>query len=246
MNNVHAGVAIARSDCICLFDDDARPTPNTVLAISDKVMRYGLVRAMVTYQRPDFFDCTDIAGIFFINTVSKQPQFWANICFNYKLVTAEDLAITPGLKNSVFDELSIERHVLNKGGALFYQKHPSLPMASSSRSLSCYLEQRVRYAYENLAFPVRTTLFASLLPLLLVGALFFGYAATVGSIAATTIVVLLISFIGRSYGATQFERSLWIYAPLWFWPYTLTTWLALGLLARGGLERSGKRVRRPA
>jgi len=210
--NVGAALALASSDCILVCDDDARPTLAAVIAICDALVTAGHVRLSVRYHAPSLFDLVDLSGIFVVNLCSREKQFWGHFAFRLSA-----LKKSGGLPLDVlFDELAVYRRLRAAGFASAYSADAAMDMVSC-RDLRLFTSQRLRYAYENFAYPLRFVFMLSILPLLVaVGRAFGTVAAFVTGAAVSGLVAALACF-----GQSRFDRdrhSNWVglLAPLWF------------------------------
>lgn len=225
---------------VILLDDDVRPAAAQLCTIFEALKDYDVVRTLVRFVKPDIFDRIDLAGIYTYNGLSAKKQTWGNIAFR------RSSALITGFPSSdvLYDELAIER-TFGSDARLKYIDQTEL-MMESDRDWRVFLNQRVRYAYENMAFPIRFAL--DLLALFtLLGLLF-----TIGWVAAAifaVVVSLVVTGAAYCYEQTiiaRFRRpSAWPYAALWYWTYPFCSLWAIFLRIGGGVSFPPHRVRRP-
>lgn len=231
LNNIEYALAHAKGDMIALFDDDLRPTRESVFYIAARLQHVEFVKAMVYFPEPSIFDLIDLAGIFFVNVVSAHRQFWAVLCFRRKAV--EMSGFPP--KNVLFDEMAFESRFRKKNLSFEYLTDIPIPMVSH-RNLRTFLSQRLRYAYENIAYPLRFSLFLAVLPGLCVAA-WISKNVLFASVLALSLLVILTCVLGqRRFGKRKVHPRVAIYALGWFWFYPFMSWLALGLWCTGGIR----------
>ena len=232
-------------DAILLFDDDMRPCGADVLAITAAHTGARIVTSPTVYAQPDIFDTIDTAGLHCVNFLTRGAQIWGNLSFDGHLLGASDFT-RYSLCDTVFDELTLLRHLRTKGGVRVQLNGIEVSMLGSQRSLAQFVEQRIRYAYENIAIPVVNVASLTMLPILV---LIF-YAMSLSSAISTTLVLSLlpipISFLGLVSSCSSSPRAASLLAPVWMLSYVLASWMANLYYLVGGYPRSGQRIRRPA
>lgn len=232
LNNIHAAFLRINSSHVLVFDDDVRPTLEVLSAIKEQFKHSDYLRCMITYPEANIYDLIDLAGVYVINITSPLKQFWGNMCFKANLLSGDQFP----KKNILFDDLCLELQCRKKSKYFAYLVGPPLPMAKSSRNLQRFIEQRIRYAYENIVFRLRFCFFLSILPLLITVGIIFNIETSGLVIGILSSIVLGIAHYGQTkYGKTSRYSSAWLYAPLWFWFYPFTSWIALGYWWRGGI-----------
>lgn len=236
--NILAGLRQIRFDKVLILDDDYRPTEDTILHFLDRLSRFDCLKSMVYYIDPHFHDLINAVGILIINTLSPDRQFCGHIGFKvdaFLRAGFPDLAI-------LYDELAIERRFRNAQLNIGFAEDIHLEMVTHGTNK--FFEQRVRYAYENLAYPFRFTVFLSVLPILCVSFLSSPICGC-ALVALLMLFVTMVAAVGQlrySYG--RLPWNTWIYAPLWLFPYLITTWIALFVRFRGGILFGGSRILR--
>jgi hypothetical protein len=244
LNNVVTALRWSNSNAICLFDDDARPTFGTIKQIIANLQHVDCVRAMVHYEQPNIIDLIDIAGIFIVNMLSRRKQFWGNISFRRDAISPSFYAF----HDVLFDELFIETQGLLQPCKFRYQTTPPLEMKGGGRSFGDYLEQRVRYAYEDLAQPKKAMFGFVLVPVTALVWSRFGPAGVLTCYSAIAMFCLLVGAIGSLiYTRDNRNRVAALLGPVWFLPYGITMWIALFKRLTGKGIRFGRSIiRKPA
>jgi hypothetical protein len=143
------------------------------------------------------------------------------------------------LKNTVYDELTLERFLKTRGGELKYLNHPHLDMIKSRRTLEIFWEQRVRYAYENMAMPLVNAVSLMSLPGFIILACLVGIWPMLYVFLIVNMVVLASSKRGAKHAKRSSEKSCWVWSPIVFWSYAITSWVANIHYLTGGLPRNG-------
>lgn len=238
--NVSAAIALASSDSILVCDDDARPTLRAVTAICDTLSTVDHVRLSVRYGAPSLFDLIDLSGIFVVNFCSPEKQFWGH--FGFRLSALQKCGGLP--LDVLFDELAVYRRLRNAGFTSVYSTNTAMDMISH-RDLREFMSQRLRYAYENFAYPLRFVVTLSILPLLVGVERAFGRIEALISAVAVSGLVAALACLGQSrYDRGRHSKWAWLWAPLWFWFYPVLSWVALGMRSVGGVRFGTERLSR--
>jgi hypothetical protein len=242
MDAVRYGLTTSKTEKIILFDNDIRPNSENIERICEDLDKFSIVKCIVDFIKPKFFDCVDLAGIYTYNRLSKFGQTWGNISFR------KSILMTKGFPDSdvLYDELAIERRIRD-GSNHHYRSLPPIPMRSE-RSLRIVLNQRLRYAYENIALPLRFVCDLLVLPVLGIAAI-HGTLST--AIALAVVITTFIWWASYSYqsrlGYTPQAGTVWPLAPLWYWCYPFCSWYAAILYVFGfGVRFHHKRIQKPA
>lgn len=240
LHSIEAALKKTKGELIALFDDDARPTAQNISAILEAFQKVDIIRCMVYYQNPSFFDCIDLAGIYIINVVSPLKQFWGNLCFRRELLKESFF----NHKSVLFDELAIEYHCRQSSQRFMYISSPAIPMVTFNRSWNQFWEQRIRFAYENIVFIFRFLLFLSILPALIVVSYVASFVYTDILFLIISMIVTLLTFMGQLRYGKYHKKTIWLYGILWFWFYPVTSWIALMLWLSGGKKFRDHKIRR--
>ena len=241
LNSVRSGLQLASHDMILLLDDDFRPTAATLDSLKAELEKSPCLKCMVAYISPTVTDLINSCGIFCVNTMTAQRQFCGHIGFHHSIMKRVGFPSSDGL----FDELVIERAFQKSGMTAGYARNVFLEIITHGRAK--FFEQRLRYAYENMAYPFRFICYLLVCPLLILLGWLVSLTAVFGAVLLITVCVTIICLVGqRKYAANRYPRWTFLLACCWFWPYTIYSWLAIISYCRGGILFGGRRVRSPA
>lgn len=222
VNGIHTGVALAAHEKIILADDDIRYTHENVRRMNALLSEYEMVRPQ-NYLRP--------------------LPFWARMeaarmLINRAWIREGDYPGTLGITRAamrrvghydgdvLFDNEEIVRHFRVHKAKIFYAR--DFFVLKRPPSLSKWLEQRPRQAYEDFVMRTKTAFFF-LLPIVFIAALLiFGWQAalTLALIVACGGILLAAKGLGDS-AMRVFPVSICLYAPLWILERTGSTYWAL-------------------
>jgi hypothetical protein len=233
---VRTGARVADREAILVADDDVRFDRPALLRIASLLESHDLVRPQNYFDPLPPHALWDSARILLNRGLGGD--------FPGTLGVRRSFLLDPNgyLGDVLFENLDLIRTVEARNGTVanamdIYVKRipPTFPH---------FLEQRIRHAYEEFAFPARMTIWLSLLPLLAVclarrrraPLLAFG----VGSI--------LLSMRGRSShgGHRVFPLAAALLTPAWLLERGICAWLAVGLRLAGGYRYHGRTVTRVA
>ena len=223
VNGIHTGVNLASTEKIILADDDIRyalPEIDRVWALLED---FEVVRPQ-NFLSPLPWWARMEAARMLVNRATLRTADYPGTCA-FRRATMLRAGHYDG--DVLFDNEEIIRHFAREGATinyatnLFVQKRPP--------TLKKWFEQRPRQAYEDFGLRMKSAFFFSLIPLaILIG--FAGgikglafYAAAIGTLA------LLLATIGRHRGAAAeyFPLSVCLFAPLWIFERSLSTYWAL-------------------
>ncbi|MEH7343289.1 glycosyltransferase family 2 protein [Bacillus sp. JJ1532] len=239
LNGIYAGLNYVIYDKVLLIDDHYRITRETLAKISKYFDEYDCFKMMPKFDKFPFTVLIDMCGMFIINILDRRKQYCGHLAFRKEHISKTGFPNRDGL----FDEFILEEKLRNSGYSIGFVKDASLE-ATQDIPFNKFLEQRVRYAYENLAMPFRFTLYALVLPIILLLLIISPKVAGLFCITIT-IIVLLLACIGQIlYGAKILPFFTFLLSPLWFWFYPFTTWIAVWKYYSGGVKFGGKKVRK--
>jgi hypothetical protein len=138
----------------------------------------------------------------------------------------------------MFENLELVRTIAAAGGR--FVDAPDLFVARRPPTSRQFWSQRIRQAYDELARPVRLAVALLLIPLVLVGGRRVALALAIGSIG------LAEAGRRRHRGRTVYPWTSALWAPAWLTERAVTSWLAEGARARGGVRYGGTRLARAA
>lgn len=238
MDAIWYGLKLSETDEIILFDDDIRPTPQNIERICEDLGVYALVKCIIDFMSPKFVDKVDLAGIYAFNQLSKYGQTWGNISFLKSILLKKGFP----RRDVLYDELAIERSIRD-GRNHYYRADTPIPM-KSGRSCATFLNQRIRYAYENIAFPLRFLGDLLVLPVIGSIALFEGITmALVGVVLVSSLIWCASLSYESKLSYSSVAGLVWPYAALWYWCYPIAAWWAAIQFVSGvGTKFQHKRI----
>lgn len=243
LNSIEAAIDKSKGKYILLMDDDCRPNKIFINSFIKKIRNdeWDCFRCIIHYKYYGLIELMNVASILFINVVCNHKQFWGNIGFR------KDLLKTIGFpnKNILFDELSIDLVFRQNRKKMGYFSDLSVEMEPTT-TLKIYFEQRLRYAYENIAYPLRFSLSLIIIPVLLCLVIIGKSSMFLPMIfiSIVTIYLVVAGFVGQSIYGNKIPKYTFLFTPLWFFPYPLFSWLAFFKYATGGIFFGGNRIRR--
>ncbi|CAM3772622.1 glycosyltransferase [Mesobacillus zeae] len=241
LNGIYAALKYVRYDNILLVDDHYRITYSTLQRLANYFNQYDCFKGTPKFDAFPFSVKIDLCGLFIVNMLDYRKQYSGHLAFKKKLIDEHGFPD----RDALFDEFAMEKHFRKNQYSIGYIREASLE-ATQSISMKKFLEQRVRYAYENIAFPIRFVFFLSILPLLLL-LLITNNLLPLYFAAALTIGAMSVSFIGQlKYGKGIVPRHTFLYSAIWFWFYPFTSWLSIYKYFTGGVEFGGNKVRKAA
>ena len=237
LNSVKAALQYVNHELVLLLDDDYRPSITTIRAFKNTLRDNSCLKSMVVYIDPKISDLVNSCGIFFINFTTSHRQFCGHLGFKKK--DFQEVGFPS--HDVLFDELAIELQFRKAGKKVGYD--PNVYLEMITHGLGKFWEQRVRYAYENLAYPLRFIFFLMILPVsILLGV--YNIYILLFAVLAMSIMVWAITFIGQKrYARERYPKLTWVYGVIWFWIYPFCTWIALFYFLRGGIKFGDQKVK---
>lgn len=239
LNGIYDAMNHVSYDYIVLVDDHYRLSVDNLDQILSLFGEYDCFKCMVDFDQTRISSLVDVCGIFIINMLHPYRQFCGHLCFN--LQTIKEIGFPS--RDMLFDELGMElqfrkhQKKVHFADKIFFE-------AVQKISWKRFFEQRLRYAYENFAFPLRFSLFLCVLPLILACAL-IGKSFAIGFIVLLTLAVVCLGLVGQiKYRQGRFPVWTFLLSPVWFWFYPFTTWLAIVYRLRGGVKFGGRKILR--
>ena len=239
-NGVCAAVDRCKYDNILLVDDHYRLTKNTILSLEKYYEIYDVFKCMPKFDNAKMSVLIDMCGMFVVNMLDYRKQY----CGHLALTKSPFVKNAFPCRDSLFDEFAFEKYLRNCGYKVGFVRDIALE-ATQNISTFKFLEQRIRYAYENMCMPVRFALELSVLPLMLalyscskIYALFF--------FLSLTGFILIVALIGQKrYNCGLYPKTTFLLGPLWYWHYPITSWIALICYFTGGVYFGGRKVKKP-
>ena len=231
VNGIHTGIRLATNEKIILADDDVRYARENIEKVSLLLDDFEVVRPQ-NYISPLSWWAQMEAARMLINRATLRAADYPGTCA-FRRATMLRLDEYDG--DVLFDNEELIRHFARRGARICYAN--DFFIRKRPPKFRKWIEQRPRQAYEDFGLCAKTTLFAGLLPSLLLVGTFCGMKWM--SIFAFLIaaVSILVAFAGRARGnANQFfPFSVCFFAPLWIFERALSTyWAFYWYLTRGG------------
>ncbi|WP_186131940.1 hypothetical protein [Burkholderia gladioli] len=238
--NIISAVRHSTSDYLILLDDDSEITLAVVNKIVGELNRVDCVRTSVSFSKENLTNMVDMCGIFIVNSTCKDRQFWGMQALRRSVAHH----LFDVRRNTLFDELTFFRHLISRGATFSYLADVSI-VSHCDRSYTEFFEQRLRYSYENFAYPMRSCLFFSIIPIIIAASLLFGFQVMMFALACLSTISIFFSLVGwmASRKASKHSIVINLAAPLWVGLQSIFIWLALLRICLGGKEFSGSNLR---
>jgi hypothetical protein len=240
MNGIYDAMNYIKYESAILVDDHYRLSVENILQLKPLFSRYDCFKCMVSFQEKNLKALIDVCGMFIINLTHPFHQFHGHLCFNAQTLSKIGFPSRDGL----FDELTLELQFHEHGKTVHFAEGIFL-MTVHHTTWGRFLEQRVRYAYENLAFPLRFAWHLCVLPILITCALFELKYALGWALCLTAGHILLALWGQIKYGGNRFPVWTFLLSPLWFWFYPFTSWIAAFMRCSGGIYFGGRKIVKP-
>jgi hypothetical protein len=237
VNGIHTAVEHASFDKIILADNDIRYTAASIAQVLGLLDEFEVVRPQNFLSPLPWWARMEAARMLINRATLRTGDYPGTCAFRRSAM----LAAGHYDGDVLFDNEEMIRHFARHGLTidyaidLFVRKRPP--------SLRKWLEQRPRQAYEDFPLRFKSTIFFSLLPLCALA--FFTSGLSGGSVLLGLLVFFSIglAFAGRARGraAECFPLSLCLFAPLWVFERTLSTyWAFYWFVRHGGYPFGGK------
>lgn len=239
MNGIYASLKYLLYIYTFIIDDHYRITVNEFIEATSAFSDYELFKLVPRFNRYPISICIDMAGLFFRSVINKDGQFSGHIAIRSELL----LQGFPN-RNGLYDEYVIENYYKHRGVRTGFPKGIYFT-AEQNISLKKFCEQRIRYSYENIAFPFRFITHLLLLPLYIY---FFSIGACifVPACIAYVFLLLIISCIGQiKYASKDMPKTIFLYSVIWHLSYWFTSWIALFLFLTVGVRFGNKHIHSP-
>lgn len=232
VRGVLTGLAIARHERVILADDDVRYDRGGLDAILAALHDTDLVAPQNVF-RPHPWHARWDTGRILLNRA-----FHHDYPGTYGLRRG---ALAHGYDaDALFENLELERTVRAAGGVVRHR--PDVFVVRRPPALRHFLGQRVRQAYDSRAQPARLILELAIAPAVC------ALRRRPGILALLALGLVAAAECGRrrAGGRRAYPPSAALWAPLWVAERAVTSWIALGAHARGGVRYAGARVSRAA
>lgn len=239
LNGVYAAIEYTKNDYYLIIDDHYRITATEIIDIIPCFKEYDLFKVVPIFENYSIDVMIDLAGFFFRCITDKTKQFAGHIAMKSSLYKEYGFPNRDGL----YDEYIVEKYYADKGAHIGFPRNKFLS-ATQKISVNKFLEQRVRYAYENIAFPLRFSIHLCLLPVFI---LLMSKAVECAIIlfGLYCFCIMLISFWGQFKFGKKHIPPIFLFAPVWHLTYWITSWIALFLFCTKGVSFGENRIRKP-
>ncbi len=233
VNGVHTGVARATNEKIILGDDDIRYTKCDVERTCVLLGRFEVVRPQNYLGNVVTVWALTESARMLINRATLRTADYPGTC---AFLRSTMLRFGEYDGDVLFDNEELIRHFARHGAQICYAN--DLFIRKRPPTFRKWLEQRPRQAYEDFGLRFKTVLFASLLPIAIILAV----------IDARWLWIFLspifIAFAGWLRGGARkyFPLHVCLFAPLWVFERTLSTYCAFYWLSSRGGYPFGERV----
>ncbi|MBA2502505.1 MAG: glycosyltransferase family 2 protein [Pyrinomonadaceae bacterium] len=230
VNGIHTGVALASHESVVQADDDIRYTDDDINRMCALLESYEMVRPQ-NFLRPLPLWARMEAARMLINRAVLRAGDYPGTC-GFRRETFRRVGHYDG--DVLFDNEEIVRHFRLHGASVCYAN--DFFILKRPPTLTKWWEQRPRQAYEDFVMRLKTLFFLSLIPLALALLFGFGWKAFTIYIMLISCGSALLAMRGRRGGAHKlFPPFVPLYAPLWFFERSLSSYWALyWRVVRGG------------
>jgi hypothetical protein len=241
VNGLCTGVAAARANAVLICDDDIDLTPEHLECLLGTPLTD---RAFKIPTYPDAFtfgESLEAVRSLICHAVTRRGD--PSPVYLARRHTVLD-SLRRAVGDCLFDDYMFERELRR---AAVIVSHPEVRLRRAAASPAKWVEQQVRYAYEDLSAVLKTAGFLAL-P---------GLIGVLAALGPTDLIMGLVALVVASCGAAALGRRrdrladrcpAWIIclAPLWVIVRACAVPLALGLMLAGGFPYGGRRILRPA
>jgi hypothetical protein len=238
VNGVQTGVDLASCERIILADDDIRYSAGNVKRMRHLLDRFEMVRPQ------NFIDPLPLwarleAGRILINRGALRAGDYPGTC-GFRRSTMR--LVGPYDGDVLFDNEEIVRHFAINGANINYAL--DFFILKRPPTLTKWLEQRPRQAYEDFVMRVKTVAFMCVLPATLALTVLLGARAAIFLLSAISFIAVLLSGRGllRSRAYRFFPLSSPLYSPLWVFERSFSVYWALYWKLRFGGYPFGQRL----
>lgn len=238
VHGVRTGIALASHEDVVIADDDVVYTGADIERVRGLLAVYDLVVPQNRFHPLPWWAVVETGRTLLnraLRTAGDYPGTQAVRRSTFERIGAYD-------GDTLFENEEMRRHFVRQGARVAHAR--DLIVARRPPSLAKWREQRVRQAYEDLDMPLKTTVFAALLPIAVVLAFTGGL---VWFVVAVAVVSMLLAAVGRRGAAARaaFLPRAVLLAPLWVVERSVSVYRALFARAvRGGCPYGGRVIAR--
>jgi len=231
VNGIHTGVGLAATDKIILADDDIRYRAEEIDRVIALLDQFEVVRPQ-NFLCPRPWWARMEASRMLINRATLRIADYPGTCA-FRRETM--LRVGPYDGDVLFDNEEIIRHFAREGATINYAL--DLFVRKRPPTFRKWIEQRPRQAYEDFGLRAKTALFFAIPFLAVVTGVAFSWRGVAFYFAALSAIAVGVASIGwlRGKASRFFPWRVCVFAPLWIFERTISTYWALYWhLIRGG------------
>lgn len=238
VNGVHTGVDLASCERIIVADDDIRYRPEDLKWMCHLLDRFEMVRPQNFISPLPWWARLETARIL-INRGSLRAGDYPGTC-GFRRSTMRQVGPYDG--DVLFDNEEIVRHFAVREANISYATDFFIPKGPPT--LTKWIEQRPRQAYEDFVMRAKTVAFLSVLPVTVAITVWLGLRAGLLLLALLFLASVLLSGRGllRDSAYRVFPASSPLFAPLWIVERSISVYWALYWKARYGGYPFGQRL----
>ena len=229
---VLTGIRATLHPRIVIADDDVRYTEAELAEVVRRLDGAGLVAPQNHFRPLPWHARWDTARSLLNRAVGND--------YPGTLAVRRELAADGYRGDVLFENLELMRTVVARGGTIEHAK--DLFVERRPPTVRHFRSQRIRQAYDSQTQPARLAVELALLPALLLQA-----RAPKGYLAWAVAAVAVAAY-GRQLagGRHVYARTAALWAPAWVLERAITSWIAVGWRAAGGVPYAGGRLRHAA
>lgn len=222
VNGVHTGIDLASHEHIIVADDDIRYTAADITHACALLERYEIVRPQNYIMPLPWWACIESARMLILRGTLHAGDYPGTCAFRRSTC----LRVGHYDGDVLLDNEEIVRHFAAKGADIICAT--DFFVLRQAPSLGKWIEQRPRYAYEDLGMWSKTAFFASLTPTALALGGVGGSKAALGYISFLGFGSVFLALRGllRDGAYKYFALRTVLYAPLWVMERALATYWA--------------------
>ncbi len=210
VNGVLTGVAAARHECVILADDDVVYDAPAIERMCDLLIEYDLVVPQNYFRPLPWWARIETGRILLNRALRPEGDFPGT--FGVRRSTFQRIGPYDG--DVLFENEEMCRHFRRHDTRVRYAR--DFLIARRPPTLAKWREQRLRQAYEDLDFPMKTAGFALIAPMGGMLAVAGGTGALIAYLGIVAAATAMAAAAGRSDGAAPLiPASACLTAPLW-------------------------------
>lgn len=238
VNGVHTGIDLASCERIILADDDIRYTAAAVNRMCELLDSFELVRPQNFIAPSPWWARLENARILINRGVLRAGDYPGTCGFRRSAI----LRVGPYDGDVLFDNEELVRHFAVNGGNIKYAL--DFFILKRPPTLTKWLEQRPRQAYEDFVMRAKTAAFLAVIPVTLGLSFLTTARSVIFFLAVLSLLSVLLSGRGlmRDAAYRYFPVRSPFYAPLWILERSLSVYWALYWRVRYGGYPFGEKL----